>query len=485
MDDQQLRIKMQYIAFNQSMLSQRFGLDGSEGLLMDGNRDIYEAAGYPKYLDFKRHYKPMYERGGIAARIVNAPADESWRKLPQIYEGDSPDTGDTETAFCKAWNEFAKNFGKRGLYHYLHRLDRVSGIGRFGVLFFGLAGDDDLTQPVTGQADLRYVTVLEEGSVSFGVIDSDVQSPRFGMPETYHVTVEHSFGMVRDGSGNSNDSKATSQTMEVHHSRILHVAEDATTNDLFGTPRLKAGYNYLLNIMKILAGAGEAAWKLMDSGNLFTTADGYELPRQGSAERKALEEQVENHWNGLTRGLLAEGLAPMPIGGSVTDPSGLVNIFVSMLSATIDMPQRILMGSERGELASSQDSIDWLESIEERRQNHVEPMILRPIIEMLAEWGVLPNKPKSYGFKWARLVKDDRVGGANVASSMANALNAMGIEVEPEEFVKVYAPDLDASKVQKKEVPQPLAGPMTATDRQRGAAKEMAANIAHELWGDY
>lgn len=478
MTDAELRAKM-WFAANQSMLMQRLSLNGAEGELMDGKRDIYNAAGYPKLLDYKRHYKPMYERGGIATRVVNAPADESWRRLPMIYEGKNAETGKTDSDFCNKWNEIAKHFNKRGLYHYLHRLDRVSGIGRFGVLYFGLAGDVDLKMPATGTADLRYVTVLEEDSVSFGEINRDKNDPRFGMPETYKITVDNAFGI-----GDGADSSAVMTTLEVHHSRVLHVAEDATTNDLFGTPRLKAGYNYLINLMKILAGSGEAAWKLMDSGNLFTTADNYELPRPGTEERKKLEEQVENHWNGLSRGLLAEGLTTMPMGGSVTDPTGLINNNVAMLSATIDMPQRILMGSERGELASSQDSKDWLESIEERQQNHVEPMILRPVVENFIAWGILPQPKDGFGFKWEKLVKPDRAEGANAASSMASALNSMGIEVEPEEFVRVYAPDIDASKVTKKELPQPMAVGSPA-DRQKKAAKEMAANIAQALWGEY
>lgn len=488
MTDAELKAKM-WFAANQSILMQRMSSAGREGQLMDGHRDIYDAAGYPKTLNFKNHYLPMYKRGGIAKRVIDAPADESWRKLPQVYEGESPEDGSTDTPFCKAWNEIAKRFAGKGLYHYLRRLDRMCGIGQFAVLYFGMSGDDDLTKPVGKGAQLRYVSVLDEGAVTFGTLVTDKSNPRFGMPETYRIAVD--LPSVQSGEGTPT---VTAHTLEVHHSRLLHVAEDATTNDLFGTPRLEAAYNYLVNIMKILAGSGEAAWKLMDSGNLFTTADNYELPRPGTAERKALEEQVENHWNGLSRGLLAEGLTTIPMGGTVTDPSGLININVSMVAATIDMPQRILTGSERGELASSQDSVDWLESIEERRQNHVEPMILRPCVDKFIEWGMLTAPAKGYGFKWERLVKADKTEGATVASSMANALNAMSIEVEPKEFVRVYAPDIDASKIGKKEIPAPLAmaagGKPDMVDPQKQSAKEiavkdLAANIADALWGGY
>ena len=148
MTDNELRQAIRFAA-NQSMLMQRTQLAGEEGRMMDGKRDIYESAGYPTIL-VPSQYLAMYRRGGIATRIVNAPCDESWRKLPIIFEGEDEKTGTTDSAFCKAWNDIAANaFGGKGLYHYMHRLDRASRIGRVGILYFGLAGSVNFTEPVT------------------------------------------------------------------------------------------------------------------------------------------------------------------------------------------------------------------------------------------------------------------------------------------------------------------------------------------------
>ena len=470
MKDNDLRQAIRFAA-NQSMLMQRTQLAGEEGRMMDGKRDIYESAGYPTILE-PSQYLAMYRRGGIATRIVNAPCDESWRKLPIIFEGEDEKTGTTDSEFCKAWNDIAVNaFGGKGLYHYMHRLDRASGIGRFGILYFGLAGSENLTEPVTKAAKLSYVTVLDESLVSFGSIDTDRKSERFGMPLTYRLEV-------------ATNLDNSSQEIDTHWSRCLHVVDEPLTNDLFGTPRLESPYNYLVNLLKVLAGSGEAAWKLMDSGNIFTTTDNYELPPEGSEGRKRLEAMFEEYWNGLSRGMLAEGIQNVPLGGQVTDPTGLIMINISMIAATINMPQRILMGSERGNLASSQDSVAWLESIEERRQNFVAPSILRPTVTKLIEWGLLPTPRGGFGFKWDRLVKDDRMQGAQTASTMASALSTAGINIDAEEFVRVYAPEIDPKQIAKKEIPAQLAPVMDPN--QDASVDKLAANELHELlWSNY
>ena len=166
------------------------------------------------------------------------------------------------------------------------------------------------------------------------------------------------------------------------------------------------------------------------------------------------------------------------------DPTGLIMINISMIAAAINMPQRILMGSERGNLASSQDSVAWLESIEERRQNFVAPSILRPTVTKLIEWGLLPTPRGGFGFKWERLVKDDRMQGAQTANTMASALSTAGINIEAEEFVRVYAPEIDPKQIAKKEIPAQLAPVMDPN--QDASVDKLAANELHELlWGNY
>jgi len=59
----------------------------------------------------------------------------------------------------------------------------------------------------------------------------------------------------------------------------------------------------------------------------------------------------------------------------------------------------MLMGSERGELASSQDSKSWGKRIQSRRDIHVTPNIIIPFFNRLINLRVLP-KPSKALVKW-------------------------------------------------------------------------------------
>ena len=60
------------------------------------------------------------------------------------------------------------------------------------------------------------------------------------------------------------------------------------------------------------------------------------------------------------------------------------------------------MGSERGELASTQDRENWNERVTERRDNHASPIILRRFINILLEAGVLaaPSEENGWSVRW-------------------------------------------------------------------------------------
>jgi hypothetical protein len=74
-----------------------------------------------------------------------------------------------------------------------------------------------------------------------------------------------------------------------------------------------------------------------------------------------------------------------------------------MISAVTGIPKRILTGSERGELSSAQDKLEWIAYVTSRREEHNEPMILRPFIDKCIEIGVLPKPAKPYTIVWDKL----------------------------------------------------------------------------------
>jgi uncharacterized protein len=445
-----------------SVLVERLGVMSRLGMSFDGKRDIYQAAGYKKRLVFEDFYG-AYRRQDIARRVVRAPVDETWRKPPQVLDGLTPDEARDDTPFVQAWNRLAygteigeKPETNKGLLHYLNRIDRISGIGRYGVLYLGVRDGKSPDQPLEkgaakGPDSLLFAATYDEGSAQIASQIADRQNERYTLPEYYNLSVATS------GDGGTS-------SLRVHWTRCIHIAEDLENDDIFGMPRLEACWNRVYDLLKIMAGSGEAAWKLLDTGHILTTKEGGKLPTRPELLQD-LEDQVEEFVHGLRRWLLAEGLEATGVEGTVEDPTGLVKINVALISAATSIPQRILIGSEQGELASSQDEQNWANQIATRQQNYAGPMILRPLINRLIWAGVLP-RPSSGAFcqKWQPLVESKREENAKVGEMVGRTLRTLGIEVDPKEFVKVFVTELPATAVERKPPPPPQLLPLAAGD---------------------
>lgn len=428
-----------------SFLAERMRTAGMVGLQFAGKRDIYEAAGYDRVITAKM-LSERYNRQDVAQRIVNAPADETWRLSPMILDGATVETAEADSDFVQAWNRLATGGAMRadggtsiGLLHYLHRLDRLAGVGCYGVMHLGIRGDENLSMPLApakrSTDDLLYVSVYEERLASISSMVQDRNSMQFGLPGYYQLTTETGV-----------DGTALKYQL-VHWNRVLHVADGLRSDDIFGTPRLVAVWPRLLDLEKIMAGAGEGAWKLLDPGHLLTTKDGARLPSNPD-DIEALEDQVDEWIHGLRRWILGENLESQSLGGQMTDPGPLVMTELKLISVATSIPLRILLGTEEGKLAGSQDERGWVRVIETRQQNFAWPLVLRPLINRLIWLGILP-KPKSGDFccRWPNLLDKDRKEEAETADKVASALQKAKIQVEPGDFVRAYLPDLASARV--------------------------------------
>lgn len=444
-----------------SVAGDRARLARQVGMQFDGARDVYEAAGYDRLIT-PAMYLERYERQDVAGAIVDAPADESWRLGVQVLDGRTVDEGRDDTDFALAWQALAEGGALQpdgdtatGLLHYLHRVDCQAGIGHFGVLLLGVDDGQPLNVPLKPSKSPRkliYGSVFSEAYAKISEWEKAKTSRRHGMPAMYHLTT--STGQTASG--------ATSGTAErVHWTRCIHVAERLGSDDIFGQPRLKGPWNLLLNLEKIMAGSGEAAWKLMDAGMIISTRDGFELPAEGSKDDLRFKSSVDEFIHGLRRTLELGGMDANILNGQITDPTGLAMINIALISARTRIPKRLLLGSEEAKVAGAQDERSWGSVIEARQQNSLGPQLVRPLINRLIWCGVLPA-PSSGHFvlKWPELVEGNRVQEAEAADKAASALAAIGAEVEPADFVRVYLPGLPADKVTKRAAPAPVAAPV-------------------------
>jgi hypothetical protein len=394
------------------------------GTQFDGRRDLYNILGYPPEIHFQ-DYVEKYRRQDIAGKIVDLPPQDTWRKPPVITDGDEDTTLPTpRSAFLQGVKFLVE---KRRLWHYLQRVDRLAGVGRYAVLLVGTRGDSDIKDDLapnslSGPGDVIYLSVFSEGSAQITSLQRDPQSERFGLPLLYTLNLGEGLGSVT-----------------AHWSRVLHVAEDLLEDEIYGMPRLERVYNRLEDLLKVIGGGSEASWKNMDRGIHADVRDGFADLDEDSG--KKLSDEIDEYIHGLRRFIRTQGVDLKPLGSDVVDPTGIFNATIALISAACDIPQRILMGSERGELASSQDQANWAGVIASRQTQHAEPAILRPFLDRLILSGALP-KPSSgiYGVQWASLFELNELEKAKIAETYANAIakvapaGSADIIVPPDEF---------------------------------------------------
>lgn len=350
-------------------------------------KDIDFSCGYPTFIS-TTDYTRAFAREGIAKRIVSVLPSDTWAKPPVVKEKES--TGESE--FDKEWVALVRD---KKVFHYLLRSDVLSGVGRFGVLLLGLSDGLQLEEEVVPSEDMEllYLRPFSEAFVEIRTKDNDPTSERFGFPETYNIRFEDTsqFGGL---SGSS-----ASVTRVVHWTRIIHLADNREESEIFGTPRMKPVYNRILDVRKILSGSGEMFWKGAFPGYGLEINNEIKNPNLDAA---SVREEFKKYSTGLQRYMAFEGGTIKSLEPQIADPSNHLKSQYEYIGLTLELPLRILLGSEQAKLASAQDKNTWNERIKGRQKHYAEPMVLREFIDRLIDVGVL-TKVEEYIVIWPDL----------------------------------------------------------------------------------
>ena len=390
------------------------------GLTFGTKRDLYETLGYKRTLVYADYYE-RYLRGGIAARIIDAFPGATWRLAPLIHEVGKADER-TASPFETAWTALVTRLR---LWSHLARVDKLASIGHYAVLVLGLRGQTSWAaeaQRVQGQEDILYLQAFSEDYAKISSLVNVDTSPLFGRPAVYTVDFSRRmnerdlFPMYRKPSiagvyGNS---------VPVHASRVIHVAENGPEDDIIGTPRLRAVWNYLDDLEKTVGGMGEMFWQ--DAKRRLVLALAADA-RMEQADIDTLDTKVEEFVHEMRNVLKVQGMEVTQLEGKIPDASGVIDKQIDLIAGAIGIPKRLLIGSERGELASSQDEKNWLQGvIRDRQQTYVEPVCLRPFIDQCIALGALPVPQQGYVVEWPNLLALSQQEQASIAESWARAL---------------------------------------------------------------
>jgi len=134
----------------------------------------------------------------------------------------------------------------------------------------------------------------------------------------------------------------------------------------------------------------------------------------------------------------------------VSDPKNHVDVQIQMISAVTGIPKRILMGSERGELASTQDREEWLTYVQTRRGEFIEPAIVRPFVGVCMKYNILPTVD-NYQLEWNDLWAPNEKEWVEIGRGRAEALGRYATTpfaesvVSPQGFLKYFLGLKDAA----------------------------------------
>lgn len=479
---------------------------------LDSRRDYDDECGYPKTNEITpEHYQTLYDREAIATRVVELMPAECWSSAPMVYETEKQ----TETEFETAWNALATKLNPSNrswldakdshpVWHYLHRVDVLSGISRFGIVLLGINDGLDLREPVRGleeqgsipskevdreqkkaklfpsdsedavslnvvtnrhegfttdnrkheeyqltinqektaKNDLLYLRTFPESLVDIVQYETNEDSPRYGQPVMYSVTFNDPLAPAM-GIGQP------LSTQYVHWTRVIHVCDNLESSELFGVPRQRPVYNNLLNLHKVYGGSAEMYWQGAFPGLSFETQ-----PQQGrdaTIDKAAMRGQITNYFNSLQRYLLLRGMTAKTISPQVVDPTSQIEVQIDAICIRLGVPKRIFMGSERGELASGQDAKTWNRRVMYRQDRYITPRIIAPFVDRLIMIGVLPE-PKQYVVEWPDLNTLTDQDKADLAVKYTDALVKYvggGVDnlVEPTSYL-VHLLGLDPEQVE-------------------------------------
>lgn len=400
---------------------------------IDPRRNIEKECGHPIGEISPTQYFDMYDFYPIPGRVVEIFPKQCYQIVPDIYEDNNPKK---ETPFEKDWSNLQanlspfKNYFKgpktNMIWEVMKRADELSGVGRYGIIFLGLDDNLDPETPATpriGQK-LLYLRVFPERNVLITQWDQNVNSNRYGMPIMYQITFNNPATL--------NSTTEESETKDVHYTRVVHIADNLQSSEVYGTPRQKPVFNNLLDLKKLYGGSAEMYWKGAFPGIGFEALP--EALRGGPAKMdlNAMRSDIENFMNGLQRYYAISGATAKTLAPQVVDPTPQIQAHIEAICIKGGYPKRVFMGSERGELSSGQDDASWNDILRERQQNNISPRQISPFINHLI-WLKVLSEPTTYNIDWPDLTSQTPQEKSHVAfersQSLAQYANSRAPEV--------------------------------------------------------
>lgn len=380
----------------------------------------YKDFGFPEIVDFNLLYS-YYERNSLGKAAVDKTVRKTWQDPPWLLE--KPRDGSEgavkkETRIEKALRE---HFSKMRFWTKLMEADRRSLVGRFSGVILRVADGKPMNQPlesVSGGLDaLVDIIPAWEGQLRVMEWDTDQNSLTYGEPLMW----QYDEGTIGAPGGISPAAQGRARHLTVHPSRIVVWSMDGT---LDGESALKAGLNDLLTIEKIVGAGGEGFWKNAKQAPILEMdkeADIQKMARAMNVDAEkvtdVMNEQVSAWQKGFDEVLMIQGMTAKAQKVELPDPEHFFMNALQSFAASFDIPLKVLVGTQTGERASTEDASQWNQTCNFRRKNTVIPNILQ-IVRRLESCGIIKENPEWF-VDWTDLTEATMLEKIDRAGKMA------------------------------------------------------------------
>ena len=352
------------------------------GYFQNAKHDHNKDFGYPDHVDFDAAYQ-RYLRNGIAFAGIEQTILKTWQDNPELWENK-----DAKETYGES--EIRQKFDDLRLWQKLAEADRRSMVGGYSGLILRYADDKRFLEPVDtvpgGLDGLVDVIPAWAGQLTVSSWDTDEMSPTYGEPTM--------FGFNESAVGDNSDRQAKNRSFELHPDRVLIWSKDGTVHN---HSILEPGFNNLIDMEKISGAGGEGFWKNAKSAPIMETdadvsiadmAKGMGVGVDEMADK--MNEQVEDFNKGFDAMLMLQGMKAKTLGVTLPQPEEFFNVALQGFAASIGIPLKVLVGSQSGERASTEDADEWSRTNMARRTNTARPTIM-VLVKKLETVRVLPE----------------------------------------------------------------------------------------------
>ena len=291
--------------------------------------------GYASDLSFENYFL-AYDRDGLGNAAVDIIADKCWQDHPWIIEG-APDRESTELTANES--RIDRAFSQAKVWQAFKEADVMALVAGWSAIIIRIADSNELDQP-TVRPSIEALTELVPvwANQLTAVHDSNqvLQHYVYAEPQT---------------------DISPARNVNVHPDRVVIVGDPSGSR-----PLLKAGFNALTTLEKVLGGAGESFLKNASrqlNVNYDSDVDLEDIARANGGSVAELHENLSGHVRDINSGadllMMTQGATVNPMTVAVSDPMPSYTVALQVFAASVKIPVKVLVGNITGERASTED----------------------------------------------------------------------------------------------------------------------------------